>query len=260
MTARRQAGLRDSGWAFVSDHVAVRRSRRFHTNTVVVVDDDRVLLIDPAWDPDELDAVAASLADFVVVAGFATHAHHDHVLWHPGFGPAPRWASPTTARIATADRDALVQAWGHADRPDLTVLVGEVTALGSGLIPWDGPSVQLLVHNAHVDGHTALWVDDDRVLIAGDMLSDVELPLPENESIDAYAVGLATLRPYATHAAVVVPGHGDPGSDGPERWKADSRYIDQLSVGLDPGDPRRENAGMEQAHRHSLDLAARLGS
>lgn len=257
MTARRMAGLRDSGWNFVSDHVAVRRSRRFRTNTVAVVDDNRVLLVDPAWDPDELDIIAASLAEHVVVVGFATHAHHDHLLWHPALGTAPRWASPTTARIAAQSRETLRREWGHADRPDLVDLIGGVTALGSGLIPWDGPRVQLLTHNAHLDGHTALWVDDDRVLIAGDMLSDLELPLPENDSIDAYAVGLATLRPYATHAAVVVPGHGDPGTDGLERWRADSRYIDQLSVGLDPGDPRRENAGMEKAHRLSLALAAR---
>ena len=33
-----------------------------------------------------------------VVAGWATHAHYDHVLWHPRFGAARRYATPETAR------------------------------------------------------------------------------------------------------------------------------------------------------------------
>ena len=257
MTARRQAGLLEHGWTFVSDHVAVRRSRRFSTNSVLIVHQDQVVLVDPAWDPDELDSIAASLSDHTVVAGFSTHAHHDHLLWHPDLGDGPRWASPTTAALADSRRDELVQEWGHPERPELVELLGRVRPWGGGQVPWDGPVVRLVVHHAHVDGHTALWVEQDRVLVAGDMLSDVELPLPENDSLDAYAIGMSTLRPYATAAAVVVPGHGHPGTDGPDRWRADSRYLDQLLAGLDPGDPRRENAGMEQAHRHALELAAR---
>ena len=66
----------------VTPGVLVTHSRRDMTASTILLGGTRSVLVDPAWDPDELDA----LADFVgrsgltVVAGFATHAHHDHVL------------------------------------------------------------------------------------------------------------------------------------------------------------------------------------
>ena len=66
-----------------------------------------------------------------------------------------------------------------------------------------------------------------RVLIAGDMLSDVELPLLEETGPAEYAAGLDALRPYAAAAAVVVPGHGHPGTgaEPARRWRADHDYL-----------------------------------
>ena len=73
----------------------VATSRRELTTSTVVVADGRALMIDPAWEPDELADLAAGLvgAGIEVVVGFATHAHHDHLLWHPGFGSVSRFAS-----------------------------------------------------------------------------------------------------------------------------------------------------------------------
>src|SRR5699024_11471418 len=67
------------------------------------------ILVDPAWHAEELRAIADVLADrgLQVELGWATHAHHDHLLWHPRFGSAPRWATPSaaaTARVHLADR------------------------------------------------------------------------------------------------------------------------------------------------------------
>ena len=86
----------DRAWQWVVDGPAVRvgvtTSRRDLTTSTVVIAGHRALLIDPAWDPDELAGIAADLRRLgvTVAAGFATHAHHDHVLWHPGLGPGPR--------------------------------------------------------------------------------------------------------------------------------------------------------------------------
>ena len=76
----------------VAPGVLVTTSRRDTTTTTVVVHGDEALLVDPAWDPDELAAIADLLDahGLRVVAGVSTHAHHDHLLWHPRFGTAPR--------------------------------------------------------------------------------------------------------------------------------------------------------------------------
>ncbi|MDF2667247.1 MAG: Zn-dependent hydrolase, including glyoxylase, partial [Microbacterium sp.] len=76
----------------IAPGVLVRTSRVMQTNTTVVMTDGRALLIDPAWLPDELAVLAGELREreITVAEGFATHAHHDHVLWHPEFGDVPR--------------------------------------------------------------------------------------------------------------------------------------------------------------------------
>jgi glyoxylase-like metal-dependent hydrolase (beta-lactamase superfamily II) len=40
-----------------------------------------------------------------VVAGFCTHPHWDHLLWHHRFGDVPRYATPAAAQVAGAARE-----------------------------------------------------------------------------------------------------------------------------------------------------------
>jgi glyoxylase-like metal-dependent hydrolase (beta-lactamase superfamily II) len=245
-------------WQWVAEGVGVTTSRRELTTSTVIVSGASALLVDPSWAPDELDWIATSLAaeGLTVSAGFSTHAHHDHLLWHPGLGDGPRWASPETARAAAERRQEFVTALGPW--PDgLAGLVGRLQAVHGDRVPWPGPEVRLIVHDAHTAGHTALWVPHTRVLLAGDMLSDVELPLPEQTGLAEYAAGLDALHACASTAQVVVPGHGHPGSVGEplRRWRADHDYIHALLAGDDPDDPRRALPGMAEVHRANLTLA-----
>ena len=245
-------------WQWVSEGVGVTTSRRELTTSTVVVSGAWALLVDPARDPDELDWIASSLAaeGLTVTAGFSTHAHHDHLLWHPGLGDGPRWASQETARAAADRRRELVAAL--APWPDnLADLVGRVRAVDGDRVPWPGREVRLIVHDAHTAGHTALWIPDRRVLLAGDMLSDVELPLPEQTGLAEYAAGLDALRGCAEAATVVVPGHGHAavGDEPLRRWRADRDYVHAVRSGGDPFDPRRALPGMAGVHRANLTLA-----
>ena len=83
----------------IADGVQLHVSRFLQSNAVVVQGATGVLLIDPGITSSELDVLAADIRETGrnVEAGFATHPHWDHVLWHPGFGVAARYA---TARCA----------------------------------------------------------------------------------------------------------------------------------------------------------------
>jgi glyoxylase-like metal-dependent hydrolase (beta-lactamase superfamily II) len=147
-----------------------------------------VLLVDPGI----RDAEMACLADDLrgsgqpVVAGFATHPDWDHVLWHAELGEAPRYG---TARCAAQMRDLLSNAdWkarvAEGLPPEIAEeipldLFGLITGLpaGAAQTPWDGPQVRINEHPAHAPGHAALLIEDRRVLVAGDMLSDVFIPM-----------------------------------------------------------------------------------
>ncbi len=235
----------------VAPGVLVATSRRMHTTSTVLAASGDAFLIDPAWLPDELDALAASLRvrSLSVVGGFATHAHHDHLLWHPGFGDAPRWASARTAELARSEREALVTQLGAQFPAPLVALMGQVRATEDMLVP--GFEIELIVHDGHAPGHTAVWLPRQRVLVAGDMLSDIELPLPFHpDDLAAYTEALDRLVPFAARAELVVPGHGTVGSDALARLDADRRYLDEMVRAGESDDARRGNPGMDEEYAH----------
>lgn len=234
------AGTR--AWSEIAPGVSVCHSALYATASTVVRSGDRVLLVDPAWRSDELSALANDLAAWgvTVTAGFATHAHHDHLLWHPGFGHVPRHASRAAAALAVRERAALVENLGPAFDPILVDLMGRVTPPAgldctgdpSDTAELDGwPGVEFVIHDAHSSGHAAVWLPGPRVLLAGDMLSDVEIPLAGETGLDAYDAGLTLLRPYVERAAVLIPGHGSPTLDPRPRWTADRHYLDAVRSG-----------------------------
>ena len=246
----------------VADGVLVATSRVMSTTSTVLFRDGEALLIDPAWMPDELDALADELdaRGLRVVGGFATHAHHDHLLWHPRFGPAPRWASPATAALARDERAALVSALGVDFPGELVQLMGRVEGTDAAIPPASVPqgfAPELVSHDGHAPGHTAVWLPGERVLIAGDMLSDLELPLPfDPDDLPSYLVALERLAPYAGRAELVIPGHGTPGYDGVARLDADRRYLDDVVAGRVPTDARLANPGMPEEYEHLSAIVA----
>ncbi|MEV4686116.1 MBL fold metallo-hydrolase [Microbacterium sp. LWH3-1.2] len=250
----------------VADGVLVATSRVMSTTSTVLCRDGEALLIDPAWMPDELDALADELdaRGLRVVGGFATHAHHDHLLWHPRFGPAPRWASPATAALARDERAALVSALGVDFPGELVQLMGRVEGTDAAIPPASIPrgfAPELVVHDGHAPGHTAVWLPEQGVLVAGDMLSDLELPLPfAPDDLPSYLVALDLLAPFARRAELVIPGHGTPGFDAVARVDADRRYLDDVVAGRVPTDRRLTNPGMPEEYERLAAMVAELGS
>ena len=76
-------------------------------------------------------------------------------------------------------------------------LLGLITGLPAEMaqIPWDGPHVRIIEHQAHAPGHAALLIEERGVLVAGDMLSDVLIPMLDlNGTADPIEDYLAALR------------------------------------------------------------------
>lgn len=238
----------------VAEGVLVHESEFIQSNSVVVQGRDGVLLIDPGITSDEMAELANDLRELgqPVVAGFSTHPDWDHVLWHASFGDAPRYG---TARCAAALRDLL----SHADWTDRVAeglppeyaedipmdLLGLVTGLPAtaAQIPWDGPKVRILEHQAHAPGHAALLIEEPRVLVAGDMLSDILMPFLDLEAanpLDDYLAALELFESVADDIDAVIPGHGSVG--GADQLRArigqDRAYVQDLRDGRDPDDPR----------------------
>src|SRR6202035_4155595 len=96
---------------------------------------------------------------------------------------------------------------------------------GTAQIPWDGPQVRIVEHQAHAPGHAALLIEKRGVLVAGDMLSDVLIPMLDLNAAaapgGAYLAALRLLEGVADSADVLVPGHGSAGGAGQVRARID---------------------------------------
>ncbi len=230
----------------VAPGVFVATAEKFTTTTTVVAGGGGgCLVIDPAVTPADIDALASWLSSrgLRAVAGWSTHPHWDHVLWSRSLGEAVvRYATPRAAQVAAREIDGLREgARESAPGHDLT-LVGRLAPLTAAEVPWDGPRAVVVAHDAHAPGHGALFLPEAGVLVAGDMCSDIEIPLLDTDAADpfgGYRDGLAALAALAD-VRVVVPGHGHAGDTAEfrRRVSADLAYLDEVQADADPGDPR----------------------
>ncbi|MFB9928648.1 MBL fold metallo-hydrolase [Amycolatopsis halotolerans] len=235
-----------------AEGVLVHQSELLENNAIVVQGREGVLLVDPGLTDDELTCLANDLRELgqPVAAGFATHPDWDHALWHAEFGDAPRYG---TARCAADLRDLLA-------KPDWKTLIaeglppeiagdvpldlfGRITGLpaGTAYVPWDGPRARIIEHPAHSPGHAALLIEERGVLVAGDMLSDVLVPMFDTaaDPIEDYLAGLRALEAVADDVEVLIPGHGSVGTDQiSRRIDLDRAYVQALRDGREPDDPR----------------------
>lgn len=239
----------------VAEGVLVHESECLQSNAVIVKGKAGVLLIDAGLTSDEMAAIADDLDKLKkpVVAGFSTHPHWDHVLWHTKFGKAPRYGSSRcAAEIKTflanpSWRDDVAGELPEEIAKDVPLdnLFGQITGLEAGAtqVPWDGPKVKIIEHNGHAPGHAALLIEECRVLVVGDMLSDGLTPMPNLAAADPtrdYLVGLQLLEDAADNVDVFIPGHGSVGdaNEFRARIKLDRAYVEALRDGRTPDDPR----------------------
>jgi glyoxylase-like metal-dependent hydrolase (beta-lactamase superfamily II) len=233
----------------VADGVLIHESDLVQSNAVVVHGREGVLLIDPGVHGDEMACLADDLSESgqTVVAGFSTHPHWDHLLWHARFGVAPRYG---TACCAAAARDALSDGLDprqHGIPEEVPLdLLGLIAGLPPDMthIPWDGPQVRIVEHRAHAPGHSALLIEERGVLVAGDMLSDVLIPMLDLDDtadpIEGYLAALRLLEDVADDVEVFVPGHGSIGGTDQlhARIDQDRAYVHALRDAEAFTDPR----------------------
>jgi glyoxylase-like metal-dependent hydrolase (beta-lactamase superfamily II) len=220
------------------DVIAVT-SRVFATGCVLVRHSGEAFCIDSPVFPDELEILPAiaEQAEFNVVGLLATHADWDHLLGRYAFPQAPLGAAESTAarlvnepgRAQGRLRDFDEQM--YVERPRPLSLPGAQRLDVPGFV--DIGSETLEVHPA--DGHTvdgmAVWIPWAKVLVAGDYLSPVEIPmLSPGGSVAAYLATLSRLEPLVEQAEWVVPGHGGPidGTRARAILREDRAYLEGL--------------------------------
>ncbi len=224
-------------------------------------------VIDSPVYPDELELLPALLeqAGFPFSGLLATHGDWDHLLGRLAFPDAPLGCAQSTAERLAAEPGAAQRALREFDdehyvQRSAPLALGAIQALPVPGRLDVGPA-ELELHRA--EGHTAdgmaVWVPWARVLVAGDYLSAIEIPVIDSGgSAGSYAATLQRLRPLAAQAEQVVPGHGPVlGSEQALKvLEEDVAYLQRLSeCGAEAELPRAARSRAQRA-RHAENARA----
>jgi glyoxylase-like metal-dependent hydrolase (beta-lactamase superfamily II) len=206
--------------------VASSANRAFNSNASFVVTNDGVVVFDALGTPVLGAAMKAAIAGvtqqpirLIVVSHFhADHFYGLQALAGPGveiWGHAKgreTLGSPFTAdRLEQRRRDL----WPDVDQD--TRLLGATRWLefpASGEIAFERGGVRFRlidVSGAHSPEDIMLWVDNDRVLLAGDLYFSGRVPFVGSADSKAWLAAMDRIVPLKPR--MVVPGHGHASSD-----------------------------------------------
>jgi glyoxylase-like metal-dependent hydrolase (beta-lactamase superfamily II) len=196
--------------------VLVATSRVWQTSCTAIRSGEEGFVIDSPLFPDELEVLPAVLeqAGFPVSGLLATHRDWDHLLGRLALPGAALGVAETTAAALTGEPGAAqreLRAWDeehYVERGPLSL--GQIQALPvPGHVGIGEHELELQPADGHTADGMAIWAPWARVLVCGDYLSPVEIPmLSESGSRDAYLATLERLRALVEQAEWVVPGHG----------------------------------------------------
>jgi glyoxylase-like metal-dependent hydrolase (beta-lactamase superfamily II) len=243
-------------------------SRMWQTNAVALRAESglrttEAMLVDSPYFPDELEALPGLLAGagFEPDALLATHADFDHLLGRLAFpGLALGLGEPSVERLhrepGAAQRDLRDHDARFYVERGAPLALGQVQTLPvPGSIELGEQEIELHPAEGHTPDGMALFARWCGVLVVGDYLSGVEIPMVV--SLPDYRATLARLSPLVEAAGTVVPGHGAPH----DRERAlrvldeDADYLDALERGDEkPRLPEGRDTA-EQRGIHAANLA-----
>lgn len=254
----------------VHEDVVVVVSAVWQTTCTAVRSGDEGFVIDSPVLPDELEALPALIeqASFPVSGLLATHGDWDHLLGRLAFPESSLGVGEATARrlsdeIGEPQRrlrefDAEFYVEGRAPlrlaEPQALPTPGRIS-IGSETVN----ELEVFPADGHTADGVAYWIPWAEVLICGDYLSPVEIPMISADSggsFEAYRETLLRLTPLVHRAVTVVPGHGSPLSNerALEILTQDLAYVDAVLRGGEAvvlADGRR-SANQKQIHERNL--------
>jgi glyoxylase-like metal-dependent hydrolase (beta-lactamase superfamily II) len=232
-------------------------SRLWQTTSTAVRAGGECLLIDSPYFPDELELLPMLLqqSGFTPAGLLATHGDWDHLLGRLAFPELALGVGSSTGERLRAEPGAAQRALRDADAEHYVTRPAPLSLGSYQVLPLPGRveigEAELELHptGGHTDDGTAFLVPWAEVLVCGDFLSDVEIPMV-GASVGDYRATLARLAALVETVETVVPGHGSPHTrdEAVRILDEDVDYLDALERGderpsLPPGrDTKRQRA------------------
>jgi glyoxylase-like metal-dependent hydrolase (beta-lactamase superfamily II) len=245
--------------------VIVFISRVWQTTCTAVRSGGEGFLIDSPVYPDELEAVPGVLqqAGYEVSGLLVTHADWDHLLGRLAFPGAALGCSEATAERLAAEPGEAQRKLRRFDEDHYITDRGPLALAGVQTLPVPGrldlgeQELELHPTSGHTSDGAAILVAWAGVLVTGDYLSPVEIPMiSASGSREQYLDTLERLRAPLERAETVVPGHGAPiaSSRAQEVLAEDLAYLQGLPDA--PLPPGRRTTAQQRIHTENVARAS----
>ena len=231
-----------TSWTELGDGLRVRQSRCYAMNSLVAHRNGHTLLVDPGVLPSELDELAAATQaaspDLNHVSIAFTHPHWDHVLGLPWFPGAETFAHSgfhdvLEQEALTIERSAREWLQKHGETLPHPFRAFEPLLKARGTTRVELGPFTLVTYDTpgHDPNHLSLWLPEHGVLVAGDLLSAIEIPWLDGPPW----VYRATLKQLhwlyeQEDVRVTVPGHGPLANGRLEGYRRLLHDLDYLTI------------------------------
>ncbi len=228
-----------TGWSEPAPGALVRQSSAYRMNSLAVVAEGGVLLVDPGVFPQELEDIDRAVRPLGEIQLFFSHSHWDHVLGRLRWREAPLIAHRRFSEELDGQLDEMRTNLAQLDEEFYLDWGGEVSAWSPSERvgehhAWSWRGRELRAHHApgHAPDQLMLHLPRERLLFAADMLSDLEIPLlggPCHEYLDSLHRVEQLVR--QDEVRILVPGHGAAAHGRAEieaRLERDLHYLEEL--------------------------------
>ncbi|UNK18808.1 MBL fold metallo-hydrolase [Paenibacillus sp. N3/727] len=224
-----------------SEHVTVFQSALYQTTSTVIQTKEMVLIVDPNWLPDEVEATKQYVN---TIKGerdtylLFTHGDFDHIIGYQAFPDARVIGSSglhhqsekeqTLQMIREFDNKHYISRNYPIEFPRVDIVIHE----DGQQLPLGDTTMTFYLAPGHTEDGVITVIEPLGIMIAGDYLSNFELPFIY-QSAKAYMHTLEKVeRIFADHSIqLLVPGHGQMTADSSEmkrRLDTASDYLDRL--------------------------------
>lgn len=230
----------------------------WQTTCTIVRSGAEGFLIDSPILPEELSALPDLLeqTEFPLSGLLCTHGDWDHLLGRLAFPQATLGAGEPTVRRLTDEPGAAARelrafddAW-YVHRASLELGDPQALPVPGRLSLGDASEIELHATPGHTADGTAFLIPWLEVLVCGDYLSPVEIPMIEpSGSAETYVETLQRLAPLVDAAQTIIPGHGSPLThlEAYALLREDLSYVEALlAYGADAPLPETRNTAAQR--------------
>lgn len=192
-----------------------KNNQGYMVNSILIVGDTGAIIVDTGF-TDEIGNMlaeqAAKLTNKPITHVINTHHHGDHSLGNTAFPQAKILSSEQCRKLALehgAEWIAIVESVSERKFPNTRVVTAGITypQNSKSELILDGVRMVFWVPEAaHTLGDMMIWLPDDQVLLAGDVLVNQVTPSFRDAHVQAWINVLREVQSLPVNT--IVPGHG----------------------------------------------------